>query len=123
MATIHICIMIYISIIILPYPMTTTVHICNITPSVDTSFKLISDFFHVNQGVLCYEHAEQAYSGGVFEGGGGNRLAKKRRGEQQASWFSKQQAVEFPQVLTSLYNDLKCFSLRCRDRSGCPLNN
>ena len=39
---------------------------------VDTSFKLISDFFHVNQGVLCCEHAEQAGGGG----GGGNRLAK-----------------------------------------------
>ena len=39
---------------------------------VDTSFKLISDFFHVNQGVLCCEHAEQAGGGG----GEGNRLAK-----------------------------------------------
>ena len=38
---------------------------------VDTSFKLISDFFHVNQGVLCCEHAEQASSSNVFEGGGG----------------------------------------------------
>ena len=38
---------------------------------VDTSFKLISDFFHVSQGVLCCEHAEQASSSGVFEGGGG----------------------------------------------------
>ena len=38
-------------------------------------------------------------------GGGGNRLAKinKGGGEQQASWFSKQQAVEFPQVLTSTH--------------------
>ena len=35
---------------------------------VDTSFKLIS---HVNQGVLCCEHAEQASSRGVLEGGGG----------------------------------------------------
>ena len=52
---------------------------------VDTSFKLLSDFFHVNQGVLCCEHAEQA--GGVG-GGVGNRLAKQRRGEQQATWFS-----------------------------------
>ena len=46
----------------------------------NTSFKLISDFFHVNQGVLCCEHAEQASSRGVLEGGGGggggNRLAK-----------------------------------------------
>ena len=44
---------------------------------VDTPFQLISDFFHVNQGVLCFEHAEQASSRGVLEGGGGsNRLAK-----------------------------------------------
>ena len=58
---------------------------------VDTPFQLISGFFHVNQGILCSEHAEQASSRGVLEGGGGggggggNRLAK---GEQQASWFS-----------------------------------
>ena len=58
-------------------------YICNITPStlVDTSFKLISDFFHVNQGVLCCEDAEQASSmeqcvEGGGGGGGGNRLAK-----------------------------------------------
>ena len=38
---------------------------------VDTSFKLISDFCHVNQGVLCCEHAEQASSSGVLGGGGG----------------------------------------------------
>ena len=47
---------------------------------VDTSFKLISDFCHVDQGVLCCEHAEQASSRGVFEGrgggGGDNRFAK-----------------------------------------------
>ena len=39
--------------------------------SVDTPFQLISGFFHVNQGVLCFEHAEQASSSGVLEGGGG----------------------------------------------------
>ena len=38
---------------------------------VDTSFQLISGFFHVNQGVLCSEHAEQASCRGVLEGGGG----------------------------------------------------
>ena len=38
---------------------------------VDTPFQLISGFFHVNQGVLCCEHAEQASSRGVLEGGGG----------------------------------------------------
>ena len=49
---------------------------------VDTSFQLISDFFHVIQGALCFEHAEQASSSSVFEGegggggGGGNRLSK-----------------------------------------------
>ena len=46
----------------------------------NTPFQLISDFFHVNQGVYCLEHAEQASSRGVFGreggGGGGNRLAK-----------------------------------------------
>ena len=38
---------------------------------VDTSFQLISGFFHVNQGVLCSKHAEQASSRGVLEGGRG----------------------------------------------------
>ena len=40
---------------------------------VDTPFQLISSYscFHVNQGVLCSEHAEQASSRGVLEGGGG----------------------------------------------------
>ena len=38
---------------------------------VDTPFQLISGFFHVNQGVLCCEHAEQASSRGVLGGGGG----------------------------------------------------
>ena len=42
---------------------------------VDTPFQLISDFFHVNQGVLCSEHAEQASSRGVLEGGGGGQQA------------------------------------------------
>ena len=39
----------------------------------DNLFKLISDFFHVNQGVLCFEQAEQASSSGVFERGGGEQ--------------------------------------------------
>ena len=38
---------------------------------------------------------------GVLEGETG--LLNKGGGEQQASWFSKQQAVEIPQVLTSIY--------------------
>ena len=41
--------------------------------------------------------------GGGGGGGGATGLLKLiKEGEQQASWFSKQQAVEFPQVLTSL---------------------
>ena len=39
----------------------------------NTPFQLISDFFHVNQGVQCFEHAskaEEASSRGVMEGGG-----------------------------------------------------
>ena len=48
---------------------------------VDTLFELISGFFHVNQGVLCCEHAEQAGGGG----GGATGLLNKGGGEQQAS--------------------------------------
>ena len=44
---------------------------------------------------------------GVLEGGGATGLLNKGGGEQQASWFSKQQAVEFPQVLTSLHNNTR----------------
>ena len=62
---------------------------------VDTPFQLISGFFHVNQGVLCSEHAEQASSRGVLEGeggggggGGATGLLDKGGGEQQAFWFS-----------------------------------
>ena len=40
---------------------------------VDTSFKLISDFFNVNQGVLCFKGAEQASSGVCLRGGGGQQ--------------------------------------------------
>ena len=43
---------------------------------VGTPFQLISGFFHVNQGVLCCEHAEQASSRGCVGGGGGRGLAK-----------------------------------------------
>ena len=54
---------------------------------VDTPFQLISGFFHVNQGILCSEHAEQASSRGVLEGGG-QQACYIKEGEQQASWFS-----------------------------------
>ena len=43
---------------------------------VDTPFQLISDFFHVNQGVLCCEHAEQASSGVCWRGGATGLLNK-----------------------------------------------
>ena len=78
---------------------------------VDTPFQLISGFFHVNQGVLCSEHAEQASSRGVLEGGGGggggggNRLAKWRGSNKLPGLVTKQQAMEFPQVLTSQVNN------------------
>ena len=72
---------------------------------VDTPFQLISGFFHVNQGVLCSEHAEQASCRGVLEGGGGggNRLAKWRGSNRLPGLVTEQQDVEFPQVLTSYY--------------------
>ena len=60
---------IFTTSIIILYPDDDSAYVCNIMHTlVDTSF---SDFFHVNHGVLCCEHAEQA--GG---GGGGNRLAE-----------------------------------------------
>ena len=75
------------------------------TPSTgNTPFQLISDFFHVNQ---CFEHAEQASSRGVLEGGGGGGggatgLLNKGGGSNRLPGLvTKQQAVEFPQVLTS----------------------
>ena len=55
--------------------------------------------------VLCSEHAEQASSRGVLEGGG----QQAWRGEQQASCLVAKQAVEFPQVYTSYY--YYCFLL------------
>ena len=72
---------------------------------VATSFQLISDFFHVNQGVQCFKHAEQASSRGVLGGGGGGGatgLLNKGGGSNRLPGLvTKQQAVEFPQVLAS----------------------
>ena len=72
----------------------------------DTSFQLISNFFHVDQGVLCFEHAEQASSRGVLEGGGGGGgatglLNKSGGSSRLPGLVTKQQAVEFPQVHTT----------------------
>ena len=65
---------------------------------VDTPFQLISGFFHVNQGVLCSEHAEQASSRGVLGGGGGGGgatgLLNKGGGSNRLPGLvAKQQAV------------------------------
>ena len=70
---------------------------------VDTPFQLINN---VNQGVECCEHAEQASSRGELEGGGGGGgatgLLNKGGGSSRLPGLvTKQQAVEFPQVLTS----------------------
>ena len=69
---------------------------------VDTPFQLISGFFHVNQGVLCCEHAEQASSSGVFEGGGGGG-GGGATGLLNKGGGSNRLPVEFPQVQTSIY--------------------
>ena len=50
---------------------------------VDTPFQLISGFFHVNQGVLCSEHAEQASSRGVL---GATGLLNKGGGATGFLW-------------------------------------
>ena len=64
---------------------------------IDTPFQLISGFFHVNKVLSVAQGCV---------GGGATGLLNKGGGEQQASWFSKQQAVEFPQVQTSLHNNV-----------------
>ena len=73
---------------------------------VDISFKLISDFCHVNS--RCFVHAEQASSSGVFEGGGGGAIGLLNKGGG-----SNRLPVEFPQVQTSrvilYYLHSKCF--------------
>ena len=51
----------------------TRTTVCSNDTLVDTPFQLISGFFHVNQGVLCCEHAEQASSGVCWRGGGGQQ--------------------------------------------------
>ena len=49
-----------------------------------------------------YEHAEQASSRGVLEGGGATGLLNKGWGSNMLPGLvTKQQAVEFPQVQTS----------------------
>ena len=53
--------------------------------------------------VLCYEHAEQASSSGVFEGGGGGGGAT---GLLNKGGGSNRLPVEFPQVQTSLHNNV-----------------
>ena len=55
----------------------TTMTMCSNDTLVDTPFQLISGFFHVNQGVLCSERAEQALQGcvGGRGGGGGGQQA------------------------------------------------
>ena len=67
---------------------------------VDTSFKIISD----NKVLSVFEYAEQASSRGVLEGGGVTGLLNKGGGSNRLPGVvTKQQAVEFPQVQTSLY--------------------
>ena len=72
---------------------------------VDTPFQLISGFFHVNQGVL-FCVAEQASSSGVLEGGATGLLNKGGGSNRLPALVTEQQAVEYPQVLTSLHNNV-----------------
>ena len=82
---------------------------------VDTSFQLISDFFHVNQGVLSM--LNKLPPGVCWRGGGGGRgatgLLNKGGGSSRLPGLvTKQQAVEFPQVQTSIH-DCPCASQVC----------
>ena len=59
--------------------------------------------------VFCVcEHAEQASSSGVLEGGGGGGatgLLNEGGGSNRLPALVAKQAVEFPQVYTSLHNN------------------
>ena len=95
------CVIIYIIILDPDDQRMTTMH-SNDT-LVDTPFQLISGFFHVNQGVLCCEHAEQASSGG----GGATGLVNKGGGSSRLPGLvTKQQAVEFPHAGTDYSKEL-----------------
>ena len=50
-----------------------------------------------------FEHAEQASSRGVLEGGGATGLLNEGGGSNRLPALVSKQAVKFPQVYTSLY--------------------
>ena len=52
--------------------------------------------------LISCEHAEQASSRGVLEGGGGGGGGATGGSNRLPALVTKQQAVEFPQVQTSL---------------------
>ena len=55
--------------------------------------------------IKCYEHAKQASSRGVLEEGGATALGLLNKGggsNRLPGLVTKQQAVEFPQVQTSI---------------------
>ena len=67
--------------------------VCSNDTLVDTPFQLISGFLHVNKVFSLVQGCVGGEGGGATGGG-----------EQQAC---KQQAVEFPQVLTNIIIDTK----------------
>ena len=70
---------------------------------VDTPFQLISDFFHVNKVLSVLRMLSKLPPGVCWRGGGGGGatgLLNKGGGSNRLP-VTKQQAVEFPQVLTS----------------------
>ena len=69
---------------------------CSNDTLVDTPFQLISGFFTLIKVFCVVSMLNKLPQGCVGGGGGATGLLNKRGGEQQASWFSKQQAVEFP---------------------------
>ena len=68
----------------------------------NTPFQLISDFFHVNKVLSILSMLSKLPPGG---GGGGKGLLNKGGGSNRLPGLvTKQQAVEFPQVQTSLHD-------------------
>ena len=70
--------------------------VCSNDTLVNTSFQLISGFFHVNQGVLCLSMLNKLPPGVCWRGGGGGATGLLNKGGG-----SNRLPVESPQVQTS----------------------
>ena len=81
--------------------------VCSNDTLVDTPFQLISGFFHVIRVFSVVSMLSKLPPGVCWRGEGATGLLNKGGGSNRLPGLvTKQQAVEFPQVLTSLHNNV-----------------